>query len=75
MLTFLLYSCETGKGLIGKSFIARLAEFSGADVAASTDLTGGANTLGDWDLEATVGKIDAQARRKCTSKREVQRDA
>ena len=55
----LLYSCETGRGQVGANFITRLAALSGADVAASTDLTGGKNTLGDWDLEATVGTVDA----------------
>lgn len=54
----LLYSCDTGKGQTGQNFIARLASLSGADVAASTDLTGGSTTAGDWDLEVQVGEIN-----------------
>ena len=55
----LLYSCETAKGQVGQRFIARLAALSGADVAASTDVTGGVGTEGDWDLEANVGDINS----------------
>lgn len=54
----LLYSCHTGSGLSGRSFLTRLAELSGADVAASTDLTGSERGGGDWDLEASIGSIN-----------------
>ncbi|MBD2329048.1 Calx-beta domain-containing protein [Alkalinema sp. FACHB-956] len=52
----LLYGCEVGQGAIGRSLLQGLAQFTGADVAASDDLTG---LDGDWVLEAQVGNITA----------------
>ncbi len=40
------------------SFIQQLSELTGADVAASDDLTGSAAKGGDWDLEAATGDIE-----------------
>lgn len=48
----LLYGCHVAAGQIGQRFIDRLAELTGADVAASTNLTGAAVLGGDWVLEA-----------------------
>ncbi len=42
----------------GAEFVARIAEITGADVAASTDLTGAAAQDGDWDLEYSIGQMD-----------------
>jgi uncharacterized repeat protein (TIGR02059 family) len=53
----LLYGCDVAQGAQGQSFIAALAAASGADVAASTDLTGSALLGGDWTLEAAVGQV------------------
>ena len=39
----------------GVSAVEALALATGADVAASTDLTGAAELGGDWDLEVTAG--------------------
>ncbi|WP_225086769.1 putative Ig domain-containing protein [Pectobacterium colocasium] len=53
----LLYGCNVAEGINGKAFISDLAALTGADVAASTDLTGSAALNGDWVLEAQVGNI------------------
>ena len=55
----LLYGCNVAQGSQGQAFISALASATGADVAASTDLTG--NTLfgGNWQLEAATGAIQA----------------
>ena len=42
----------------GAEFVARIAEITGADVAASTDDTGAAGQGGDWDLEYSIGQMD-----------------
>lgn len=55
----LLYGCDVAAGTEGKAFVDRLAELTGADVAASIDLTGSANWGGDWQLEYRDGKIEA----------------
>ncbi|MFR9721569.1 DUF4347 domain-containing protein, partial [Aeromonas diversa] len=51
----LLYGCDIAAGS-GANLIASLASITGADVAASTDDTGG---KGDWQLEASTGSIEA----------------
>ncbi|MBD1913643.1 MULTISPECIES: DUF4347 domain-containing protein [unclassified Leptolyngbya] len=51
----LLYGCDVAAE--GNAFIQRLSELTGADVAASNDLTGAG---GDWDLEVVTGKIETQ---------------
>ncbi|QDT13194.1 DUF4347 domain-containing protein [Planctomycetes bacterium K23_9] len=55
----LLYGCSTGEGEAGASFVRRLAAMTGADIAASTDATGSERLGADWDLEHSVGVIDA----------------
>ena len=55
----LLYGCEIAAGNWGVEFVDNLAEFSGADVAASVDLTGSVALGGDWTLEFQTGQIDA----------------
>ena len=57
----MLYGCDVASGEQGQAFISQLAAATGADVAASTDLTGAASTGADWVLEAHVGNVDAQA--------------
>ena len=61
----LLYGCRVaaeGEGDAnepsGAEFVARIAEITGADVAASTDDTGAAGQGGDWDLEYSIGQMD-----------------
>ncbi|MDB9503591.1 DUF4347 domain-containing protein [Spirulina major CS-329] len=55
----LLYSCFTALGSVGDALLASLAAATGADVAASTDLTGSAALGGNWQLEKTVGNVEA----------------
>ncbi|WP_204103914.1 MULTISPECIES: DUF4347 domain-containing protein, partial [Spirulina sp. CCY15215] len=55
----LLYSCFTALGETGTRLINDLAGLTGADVAASTNLTGNAALGGDWNLEVQTGSIEA----------------
>ncbi|MBF8177047.1 Ig-like domain-containing protein [Herminiimonas contaminans] len=57
----LLYGCDIAAGTNGAQLINGIARATGADVAASTDLTGAASLGGDWTLEAHAGTIDTQA--------------
>ncbi|MYN27082.1 Ig-like domain-containing protein [Duganella levis] len=52
----LLFGCDVAAGVTGQSFVEALAFVSGADVAASTDITG---VHGNWDLEYHSGAIEA----------------
>lgn len=56
----LLYGCDIAAGTNGAQLINGIARATGADVAASTDLTGAASLGGDWTLEAHAGTIDTQ---------------
>ena len=55
----LLYGCDVAQTAAGRDFAADLAALTGADVAASTDLTGAAARGGDWALEFASGTIEA----------------
>ena len=57
----LIYGCDFGAGDEGHRAAAALARATGADIAASDDLTGSAALGGDWDLELRVGEIEASA--------------
>jgi Domain of unknown function (DUF4347)/Bacterial Ig domain len=57
----LLFGCEVAAGSLGQDFVAVLAQLSGADVAASDDLTGNQALGGDWDLEVQTGAIESLA--------------
>ena len=52
----LLYGCDVAGSPGGASFVAQLSQLTGADVAASDDLTGAG---GDWDLEVSTGGIES----------------
>ena len=54
----LIYGCDVAEGSAGQAFIQELARLTGADVAASNDLTGDAALGGDWVLEYQTGYID-----------------
>jgi len=54
----LLYGCNVAQGETGSQFIKTLAQYTGADVAASEDLTGNRIAGADWDLEKNIGKIE-----------------
>lgn len=53
----LLYGCDVGAGTNGATFVEELAKATGADVAASTGLTGAAKSGGNWALEKMTGVI------------------
>ncbi|WP_052293836.1 Ig-like domain-containing protein [Azospirillum sp. B510] len=53
----LLYGCEVASDG-GDRFMNAVAEATGADVAASDDLTGAAQLGGNWVLERTHGSIE-----------------
>ncbi|TWU59011.1 Calx-beta domain protein [Rubripirellula tenax] len=55
----MLYGCHVGQGEAGTRFVNRLAQLTGADVAASIDATGAAAKSGDWELERVVGSIES----------------
>lgn len=57
----LLYGCSVGQGPIGSGFVTELARFTGADVAASTDVTGSPGLAGNWILERATGRIETAA--------------
>lgn len=53
----LVYGCNVGSGQKGLTFLKEIADLSGADVAASCDLTGARELGGDWELEVSIGTI------------------
>ncbi|MBD2144597.1 S8 family serine peptidase [Sphaerospermopsis sp. FACHB-1194] len=55
----LLYGSNVAQGLAGKTFVQQISQLTGADVAASDDLTGNTASGGDWVLEYTTGLIEA----------------
>lgn len=56
----LIHGCNVAGGE-GANFVNRLSEITGADIAASTDLTGSSALGGDWDLEFETGEIEASS--------------
>ncbi|WP_198509142.1 DUF4347 domain-containing protein [Acidovorax sp. 69] len=56
----LFYGCEVADG-VGLGVLQAIADATGADVAASTDLTGAASRGGNWVLERHIGHIEAQS--------------
>jgi len=54
----LFYGCNLAAGEDGQALVAGLAELTGADVAASDDVTGSALLGGDWDLEYHAGDVE-----------------
>ncbi len=57
----LLWGCDAGAGPEGAALLDALSALTGADVAASTDATGGLEAGGDWELEVARGPIEATA--------------
>lgn len=55
----LLYSCFTALGEVGDVLLNNIAKETGADVAASTNLTGNSVLGGDWGFEKQIGAIEA----------------
>ncbi|MBD1822859.1 DUF4347 domain-containing protein [Cyanobacteria bacterium FACHB-DQ100] len=57
----LIYGCDVAAGEQGQAVITQISQLTGADVAASDDLTGTAALGGDWILEFGAGTIDTSA--------------
>ncbi|MFB9847118.1 DUF4347 domain-containing protein, partial [Oceanisphaera arctica] len=55
----LVYGCNVATPE-GEAFVAGLASATGADVAASEDLTGALSRGGDWHLEHSQGEIETE---------------
>nr|WP_321455483.1 DUF4347 domain-containing protein [uncultured Cohaesibacter sp.] len=55
----LVYGCNFGSGAVGTQAALQLSILTGADVAASDDLTGHSDQGGDWDLELETGAIES----------------
>ncbi|MBE9011882.1 DUF4347 domain-containing protein, partial [Pseudanabaenaceae cyanobacterium LEGE 13415] len=55
----LIYGCEVAQGEAGKAFIQQFAQLTGADIAASDDLTGNTKLNGNWIFEANTGEIES----------------
>gem|GEM_PF-5351713 len=54
----LFYGCDVAQTAAGVQMLEEISILSGADVAASDDLTGHTSLGGDWDLEVTTGTIE-----------------
>ena len=54
----LLYGCNVAATEAGIAFVQKLSHITGAEVAASDNLTGNAALGGDWELEVSTGKIE-----------------
>src|SRR5262245_2723174 len=55
----LFYGCDLAASQEGKSLLEALSRLTGADVAASENVTGAATLGGDWNLEFRTGAIEA----------------
>lgn len=53
-----LYGCHVASTVEGKAFVSDLATLTGADIAASDNLTGDATQGGDWTLEYQLGDLE-----------------
>lgn len=56
----LLYGCNFAEGNVGLAAVNTLSQLTGADIAASDDLTGNGDLGGDWQLEVISGSIEAE---------------
>ena len=56
----LIYGCDVAESAAGRALVEQLGGLTGADVAASTNLTGSRALGGDWNLEYSTGAIEAR---------------
>ena len=68
----LLYGCEVASDVEGQDLVERIGFITGADVAASDDLTGHADLGGDWEFEYLVGAVETTAAFSATVQQEFQ---
>ncbi|WP_075086540.1 tandem-95 repeat protein [Mariniblastus fucicola] len=54
----LIYGCEVAASEEGQDLVDQISAITGADVAASDDLTGHESLDGDWEFEYIVGSIE-----------------
>ncbi len=54
----LIYGCDVASDNEGQLLIDQISEWTGADIAASDDLTGNSALGGDWHFEYTVGLVE-----------------
>ncbi len=54
----LLYACNLANGENGAALVQAVKNYTGREVAASTDLTGSSNLGGNWNLEYQTGKLN-----------------
>ncbi|NEP81962.1 MAG: DUF4347 domain-containing protein [Okeania sp. SIO3B3] len=54
----LLYGCSVAASDVGREFLEKLHQLTGANIAASARPTGSAALGGDWELEVTTGEIE-----------------
>ncbi|MHA6264409.1 DUF4347 domain-containing protein, partial [Arenibacterium sp. CAU 1754] len=57
----LIYGCDFTGGENGLEAAMALGGVTGADIAASNDLTGHSDLGGDWDLETEIGQVESQS--------------
>ena len=55
----LIYGCDLAESESGQQLVERVAQWTGADVAASQDITGHESQGGDWHLEYAFGQIES----------------
>ncbi|MCO7515159.1 VCBS domain-containing protein [Pseudomonas guariconensis] len=67
-----LYGCDIGAGAAGQALVDRLAQWTGADVGASSNATGSRAAGGDWALEVRNGDIDKRIALSATSLEQFQ---
>lgn len=56
----MVYGCNLAETTVGEELVQQVASLTGADVAASDDLTGHAMLDGDWVLEYSTGRIQSE---------------
>ena len=54
----LFYGCNIAADSTGQTLLKEIAQLTGADVAASNDLTGSRQLGGDWNLEYSQGTVE-----------------
>ena len=68
----LLYGCDVGSGNEGLALMSGLRELTGADIGASSDLTGSVDLGGDWDLEVSFGELEPYEQARLIAAQTVQ---
>lgn len=57
--SLLLYACHLADGAIGQEFLQKLHRLTGANIAATSTQIGSAAKGGNWQLNVTLGKVNA----------------